>query len=128
MYRQQPHTPMLHCPIRSSRYVAVSTFLAALVATLLGSRTARALPTGIASSGFPNINTGCNGCHTNNDGSAIPPGVALSASATSLTPGQQITLTFVVTSMNVPSQHAAGFNIRSSQPGTFAVGGAASTG
>jgi MYXO-CTERM domain-containing protein len=119
------------CPIRCSRYVAVSTFLAALA---FGPRRADALPTGIASSNFPNINTGCNGCHTNLDGTAVPPAVALSASATSLTPGQQITLTFVVTSMNAPAQHAAGFNIRSSQPGTsnppgtFAVGGAASTG
>jgi MYXO-CTERM domain-containing protein len=75
---------------------------------------------GIASSSFPSLATGCNGCHSG--GSA--PTVTLTASATTITPGQQVTLTLTVSRTN---GNTAGFNLRTDKAGTFATGGAASS-
>src|SRR5262245_39360352 len=115
---------MAFCSIRSARRVAVLTFLAALF-TVLVSRQVHARINGIDSTQFlsrspPN----CNACHTG--GTAPTNMVNLGASATDLSPGQQITLTLTVATIN-GSPGAAGFNLRSSQQGIFAVGGPAST-
>jgi MYXO-CTERM domain-containing protein len=107
-------------PGRPQRHLATLTFLAAFAATLLGASTASARIGGIDTAQFQVDGIGCNVCHSNH-GVAVPPGVQLMASTTSLTAGQQITLTFVVTSMGA-TQTAAGFNISSTQPGAFAAG------
>jgi hypothetical protein len=102
------------------------TFIAALL-VMLSARSAEARSAGIDSTQFANVNNGCLNCH----GGGTAPDVHLSASATMLTPGQQITLTFTVTTPNAtPPTHpngAAGFNLRTDKPGTFAVGGPSST-
>ncbi len=113
---------MDHCSIRPVRLIAVIASLAAFLVTVLGTRVAQARSAGIDSSQFLVLSNGCNNCHTTQPPMAVAPGVSLVASSTSLTPGQQITLTFVVTSNNPSVQKAAGFNIRSSQRGTFASG------
>src|SRR6185295_10977976 len=87
--------------IRPSRHLAALAFVAVFAVTWLGSRPALARSGGIASSSFPSLTTGCNGCHNNPMG-AVEPGVALTADMTSLMTGQTITLTFVVTS-NAPA-------------------------
>jgi MYXO-CTERM domain-containing protein len=101
---------------RPVAHLLVPAALALAAALLLGARTAQARPMGIASSSFGS--EGCNQCH----GGGTAPLVALSADSVSPTPGQAITLTFAVTSQGA-SQTAAGFNLRSSQQGTFAPGG-----
>jgi MYXO-CTERM domain-containing protein len=89
---------------------------------LLGTRGAWARSAGIASSEFVNRTPpNCNACHSNH-GTAQPPLVMLTASDVTLNPSQQITLTFVVTRQS-SGQTAAGFNIRTSLPGTFVLGG-----
>jgi hypothetical protein len=101
--------------LRASRSLPVAVFVVA--AALMAAPPAQARSAGIDSSQF-SATGGCNDCHS---GGAFPL-VALSASATNLAPGQQITLTVTVTS-TAASQIAAGFNLRSSQQGAFAVGG-----
>src|SRR6266545_796622 len=117
---------MNHCFVRPTRHILLVATLAAFAVTICGSRGARARAAGIDSSQFaPTLSNGCNNCHTT---ATVAPTVALTASSSTLTPGQQITLVFVVTSNNAPTQKAAGFNIRSSQRGTFAsVAGDTST-
>jgi MYXO-CTERM domain-containing protein len=107
--------------VRSARHVAALSLVAAFLVTLLRAGPAAARSAGIDSSQFqPVLANGCNNCHTTQPPTAIAPMVALSASATTFTADQLITLTFVVTSQNAPTQKAAGFNVRSSQRGTFA--------
>jgi hypothetical protein len=111
------------CAIRSARHVAVLTFVAALF-TLLVSRQANARINGIDSTQFLSRNPpSCNACHTG--GTAPTNMVTLTPSSTSPAPGEAITLTLTVATIN-GSPGAAGFNVRSSQQGTFAVGGSAS--
>jgi hypothetical protein len=99
-----------------------ATLLGVLSASwLLTSRMAEARPRGIDSSEWA-PDGGCNDCHSG----GVAPSVALQASATEVMPGQPLTLTFAVTSQNA-AQAAAGFNLRSSQRGTFAVGGPGSS-
>jgi MYXO-CTERM domain-containing protein len=115
------------CAIRSSRHVAVLTFLGVMLSLLLVARRADARLAGIDSTQFLGRNPpSCNACHSG--GTAPTNMVTLTPSATNLTSGQQITLTFTVATIN-GTPGAAGFNLRSSQQGTFAVGGsdAAST-
>src|SRR5258708_345502 len=114
--------------IRPPRHVSAVAALALFVSVLLRVGAAQARSAGIDSSQFSNLSLGCNNCHQTQPPTAIAPTVALSASAISFTTDQQIILTFVVTSNNPTVQIAAGFNIRSSQRGIFAVGGDASAG
>ena len=102
---------------RPSRSLCSPAVLTVFMASLLAGRMAQARSVGIDSSAF-SIAGGCNDCHSG----GVAPQVSLSTSEGSLAPGQQITLTFVVTSQSA-AQIAAGFNVRSSQRGTFAVGG-----
>src|SRR5689334_5971602 len=105
------------CAIRSTRPVAVLTFFGVMLASLLVARRADARLAGIDSTQFLSRNPpSCNACHTG--GTAPTDMVFLTPSATSLTSGQQITLTFTVATIN-GSPGAAGFNLRSSQQGTF---------
>jgi hypothetical protein len=90
--------------------------LLAFSAALLAEGRAQARPEGIDSSRFGA--EGCNECHSG----GIAPEVSLTASSTSPAPGEAILLTFTVTSGS-PTQTAGGFNLRSSQQGTFAPGG-----
>jgi hypothetical protein len=110
---------------RPSRHLALLTFLAAFWGCFLGVRSAEARINGVASTLFLSRNpASCNACHSG--GTAPTNMVNLSASSMMLTPGQQITLTLTVATIN-GSPGAAGFNLRSSQQGTFAVGGPSST-
>jgi hypothetical protein len=88
---------------------------------LLQAGLAEGRPGGIASSDFT-LDGGCHDCHSGSPGTV--PLVSLVADDESLSVGQQITLTFVVTTQ-APAQTHAGFNIRSSKQGTFAIGGPA---
>ncbi len=114
--------------IRPTRHLSLATALAVFVSIVFRVGVASARPEGIDSSRFTILSLGCNNCHQTQPPTALAPSVALSASSTSITTADQITLTFVVTSSNPTVQIAAGFNIRSSQRGTFAVGGSASVG
>jgi len=64
----------------------------------------------------------CNSCHNG----SVAPTVSLTASASTIDVGAQVTLTLTVTTPN-GNPGAAGFNLRSSQQGTFAVGGPSSS-
>jgi hypothetical protein len=109
--------------LRSLRRLVI---LASVLVTLLTTRATRARSAGIDSTQFSNVNIGCLNCH----GGGVAPMVNLSASATALVPGQQITLTFTVTTPNNDATNtahpngAAGFNMRTDtgHPGTFAPG------
>ena len=106
--------------IRSAGHLLIPALLTLLAVLLLGARIAQARSGGIDSDKFgPG---GCNDCH----GGGTAPLVALSASSLNPGPGETITLSFEVTSQSA-SQIAAGFNLRSSQQGTFAIGGPDST-
>src|SRR5688572_2931682 len=98
------------------RVLALSAFLCAL----LGASVAQARSAGITSNFLPAA--GCNGCHS---GGNVPT-VSLVASAATIDVGATVTLTFTVTTLN-GDPGAAGFNLRSSKQGTFAVGGPNST-
>jgi hypothetical protein len=90
--------------------------------SVLGARTAHAREAGLASTLFlGRTPPSCNSCHSG----GTAPTVTLTADDTTLNAGQQITLTVTVTSVN-GNPGRAGFNLRSSQQGTFAVGGSAS--
>jgi len=107
-------------PVRPPRHLTALAFLAALAATLLGASTASAWHLGIDSSRLA-VN-GCHNCH--NSAPGVAPTVLLTANPnTNLVAGQQITLTFMVTSNAPATQIAAGFNISTSQPGTFVASG-----
>ncbi len=94
--------------------VAAALFLAATAA----GRTVAAHSDGAPSALFSNnLAIGCNKCHTDN---VNIPMVVLTSSSQSITTGQQITLTFTVTTVN-GNPGRAGFNLRSSQQGTFAA-------
>jgi hypothetical protein len=89
-------------------------------AVLLQAGLAQARSAGIASSSFtPMLGDGCHNCHNVTPGTA--PLVMLSVDDVTVAAGQQITLTFVVTSQ-APAQTHSGFNIRSDKPGIFAIG------
>jgi MYXO-CTERM domain-containing protein len=106
--------------IRPVAHLLVPALLALLAVLLFGARIAHARSGGIDSDKFgPG---GCNDCH----GGGTAPLVALTASSSSPGPGETITLSFEVTSQSA-TQIAAGFNLRSSQQGTFAIGGPDST-
>jgi MYXO-CTERM domain-containing protein len=94
---------------------------AALCALLFSSR-AHARSGGIGSALLGA--SGCNQCHSG----GTAPAVTLSASSLALAPGDQITLTLTVTTPNAGAANtgAAGFNLRSSKAGTFALGGLSS--
>jgi hypothetical protein len=111
---------------RVRRRVAIRSFVAAFLFASLVGRTSAAHVDGIDSTQFPD-NIGCLNCHFG----GTTPEVGLSASATGLAPGQSVTLTFTVTTPNAtPPAHpggAAGFNLRTDKPGTFAIGGPSAT-
>jgi hypothetical protein len=104
-------------PVSSALVVAV-----AISASLLTATPALARSAGIDSAQFTPMG-GCNDCHSG----GVAPQVSLNASAASVAPGEQLTLSLSVTSQS-SAQIAAGFNLRSSQRGTFAVGGPDATG
>ncbi len=87
-----------------------------VVALLLGPRAAHARSHGIDSSELTD-ERGCNRCHAG----GTAPTVALTASSSMPAAGEQITLTFEVTS-NGMAQVAAGFNLRADKAGAFALG------
>lgn len=80
-----------------------------LLASLLFAASTAAFSSGVSSQSF-NQTTGCNSCH-NNPGALPAPTVTLTPSSASATPGQALTLTFVIDN---PTQAAAGLNLRAS--------------
>ena len=103
-------------------FLRVLVVLCAAVSCALFAPDADARSAGVASTLFLGRNPpSCNSCH----GGGTAPTVNLSASAATIQPGTQITLTFTVATVN-GNPGAAGFNLRSSQQGTFAVGGPSS--
>jgi hypothetical protein len=117
---------MAYSSIRGAGY-RYALVLSVFAATLLGAaRLAEARSAGIASTEFTVPGNGCHNCHVTNPG--VAPNVSLMADDTSLTAGQQITLTFTVTSGAPVTQTHAGFNIRADKEGVFATGGPSSSG
>src|SRR5258708_36595066 len=84
----------------------VSVAAALFVAATAAGRTVAAHSDGVASTLFGASDTGCNQCHTDN---VNTPTVVLTSSSATLTAGQQITLTFMVPTVNA-SPAAGGVN------------------
>jgi Putative metal-binding motif len=112
---------MARLPVRfGSCQVSVAAVCFLVVAA--AGRNVSARPDGAPSTLFADdLIDGCNKCHKDN---VNVPNVELTSSSVAITSGQQITLTFTVTTVN-GNPGRAGFNIRSSQRGMFAVGGTA---
>ena len=86
---------------------------------LLTPREGGAFPTGVRSSQFPNLATGCNGCHT--DTTAATPDVVITSDASCIYVGASTVIHTTITNSN---SGGGGWNLRiTSGGGTLATGG-----
>ncbi|HEY3594278.1 MAG TPA: choice-of-anchor V domain-containing protein [Polyangiaceae bacterium] len=104
-----------------ARSLASAAMLAVAASVFFVAGNAQAFPTGVNSSQFPSLTTGCNGCHSG----GTAPSVTLTADSNCLSTGATTILHGTVTATN---GNEAGWNLRVSiGAGALSVGGADSS-
>jgi hypothetical protein len=104
-----------------ARSLASAVMLAVAASVFFVAGNAQAFPTGVNSSQFPSLTTGCNGCHSG----GTAPSVTLTADSNCLSTGATTILHGTVTATN---GNEAGWNLRVSiGAGALSVGGADSS-